>query len=146
MPSRVSVVCSTAVLLSLALGPGFTGAMHAADEASACVCPDIAKEKREPALPRPMLADARPPPDGSDETATLEAVHLALTELGDGSSYLWYRRGGDLSGVVQPTSSFVDANGRICRHIVLVLSREAQSKRTEGIACRLDNGAWQLGG
>jgi surface antigen len=48
--------------------------------------------------------------------------------------------------VVHPTSSFKDAGGRICRHIVLVLARGAQSGRIEGIACRLADGRWELDG
>src|SRR5262249_45549449 len=84
--------------------------------------------------------------EASDEIATLEALHLALTGVGDGSSYVWHRRNGRLSGVIQPTASFVDRAGRVCRHLILVLSAGSYSKRTEGIACRLATGVWQLEG
>ncbi len=84
--------------------------------------------------------------DAKDEAAALEAVHLALTEVGDGSTYVWYRRGGRLSGLVQPTQSFRDSIGRICRHIVVTLNDAARSRRIESIACRLDDGGWQLDG
>jgi surface antigen len=89
---------------------------------------------------------ATPHFEASDELATLEALHLALTEVGDGASYVWHRRNGRLSGVIQPTSSFVDRVGRVCRHLIVVLSAGAYSKRTEGIACRLATGVWQLEG
>ncbi len=88
----------------------------------------------------------RPHLDVSDETATLEAVHYALSQIGDGSSYVWHRRNGRLSGIVHPTSSFKDATGRVCRHIVLELSSGDFARRTEGIACRLHTGVWQLEG
>ncbi len=81
-----------------------------------------------------------------DEMAALEAVHVAMSEVGDGSSYVWYRDNGRLSGIVQPTVSFKDASGKICRHMVLELSSGAYSKRIEGIACRLDSGTWELDG
>jgi surface antigen len=88
----------------------------------------------------------RPHFDVSDETATLEAVHFALSQIGDGSSYVWHRRNGRLSGIVHPTSSFKDATGKVCRHIVLELSSGDFARRTEGIACRLHTGVWQLEG
>jgi hypothetical protein len=104
-------------------------------------------------MPRPVgrpspAADALPLPrlDDSDEIAALEALQLALTEVGDGAAYVWHRRKGELSGIVQPTTSFKDARGNVCRHIVVVLSSGRRSKRTEGIACRLASGVWQLGG
>ncbi len=101
-----------------------------------------------PAAPNiaPKHADIRPLFDHKDEAAALEAVQVALTEVGDGSSYVWYRHGGRLSGVVQPTQSFKDTIGRVCRHIVVTLSDANRQKRTEGIACRLADGAWELDG
>lgn len=84
--------------------------------------------------------------DARDEAAALEAVTVALTEVGDGSTYVWYRHGGRLSGLVQPTQTFEDALGRICRHLVVTLNDASRSKRTEGIACRLQDGGWSLDG
>ena len=84
--------------------------------------------------------------DDRDEIAALEAVHLALTEVGDGSTYVWHGRSGRLSGVVTPTASFKDASGKVCRHIVVALSADSYSRSTEGVACRLGNGGWQLEG
>jgi len=90
--------------------------------------------------------EIRPLFDARDEAAALEAVTVALTEVGDGSTYVWYRHGGRLSGLVQPTQTFRDALGRVCRHIVVTLNDASRSKRTEGIACRLDDGGWELDG
>ena len=91
--------------------------------------------------------DDRPPAlDESDERAALEAVHVALTQVGDGATYVWHRGHGRLSGLVQPTTSFKDRAGHVCRHIVLSLSSGALSRQTEGIACRLADGRWQLDG
>jgi surface antigen len=88
----------------------------------------------------------RTPLDIYDEVAALDAVRIALTEVGDGGSYVWQRHHGRLSGVVQPTASFKDRSGYPCRHIVMMLTSTTVSKKTEGIACRLPDGNWQLDG
>lgn len=114
--------------------------------ASGCTCPQNREPDPTRPQPRPRFAEAEPAHDQSGEIATLEALHLALTEVGDGSSYVWHQRGGRLSGVIMPTTSFKDANGDICRHIVVSLTRANVSKRTEGVACRRAGGVWQLEG
>ena len=130
--------------------PGSTGSGGAT-----CTCPGQQPESHR-LWPRPKFAGAEPHAsretgvrarlDGRDELAALEAVHLALTEVGDGSAYVWHGRSGRLSGVVTPTASFKDASGKICRHIVVALSADGYSRSTEGVACRLSNGGWQLEG
>ena len=120
-----------------------------------CNCPENQPESHK-LWPRPKFAgtdsqgpahpDARARLDGRDELAALEAVHLALTEVGDGSAYVWHGRSGRLSGVVTPTASFKDARGQVCRHIVVALSVESHSRTMEGVACRLPNGGWRLEG
>ncbi|WP_287958995.1 RT0821/Lpp0805 family surface protein [Filomicrobium sp.] len=84
--------------------------------------------------------------DVSDQRAALESVQYALTEISDGASYVWHRGHGKLSGVVQPTQSFKDANGKICRHFVVMLASGTYTKRTETVACRTEDGIWQLDG
>lgn len=97
---------------------------------------------------RPKFADlaAAPQLDESDEIAALEAIRVALSEVGDGATYVWYRQNGRLNGMVQPTSSFKDQAGRVCRHLILALSAGSQSGRLEGIACRTADGRWALEG
>ncbi|MCH9806932.1 MAG: hypothetical protein K0U74_04305 [Alphaproteobacteria bacterium] len=80
----------------------------------------------------------------SDRAAALESVHFALMELGDGASYVWHRGNGKLSGVIQPTSSFVDPMGKVCRHIEVLFSAGERSKKTEAIACRQSDGIWRF--
>lgn len=149
-PSLAPVVLSfaSAVLLAalVLLGPDLVLASEKSPNASTCTCPDAQTPGKAKPWHRPKFADAKPILDDSDEVATLEAVHLALTEVGDGASYVWYRRNGRLSGVVQPTTSFKDGDGRICRHVVLVLSAGPHTRKAEGVACRLTNGSWQLEG
>jgi 17 kDa outer membrane surface antigen len=108
-----------------------------------------AQSPAEPAAPapRPQFAEhSQEELDDSDEIAALDAIRIALTEVGDGSSYVWHRGNGRLSGVIHPTASFRDQSGRVCRHIVLVLTTGPRSGRIEGIACRLGDGSWQLEG
>lgn len=105
----------------------------------------------EPFLP-PRDLDVRVLPRQSfrlseeDEIATLDAIRVALSEVGDGNTYVWYRQHGRLNGVVTPTSSFKDGKDRVCRHVLLILSSGPQTDRIEGIACRDDAGRWLLEG
>lgn len=135
-----------AILAALALLPAAAGA----DDAKiwppqSCHC-DQPDETPTTGRSRPQSADARPLFDPRDKAAALEAVQVALTEVGDGSTYVWYRHGGRLSGLVQPTQSFKDVLGRVCRHIVVTLNDATRQKATQGIACRLADGAWELDG
>jgi hypothetical protein len=107
-----------------------------------CTCPH--PQQAPSASPRPKYAAHEL--DDRDEIAALQAISTALSEVGDGASYVWHRGNGRLSGTVQPTSSFKDAGGRVCRHVVIMLSTEMRAGRTEGVACRLADGRWQLEG
>lgn len=97
-------------------------------------------------LPQSSQPDFRTSLDDSDEIATLDAIHVALSQVGDGGSYVWHRNHGRLSGVFQPTQSFKDPSGQVCRHLVIMLVAGAAVRKTEGIACRLATGRWQLDG
>jgi hypothetical protein len=99
--------------------------------------------------PSPAATPPSEPPhqlDANDEIAALERIQYALTEVGDGSTYVWRRWHGRLSGIVQPTSSFKDPEGKVCRHMVVMLTTGKHTKKQEGIACRLPSGRWQLDG
>lgn len=82
----------------------------------------------------------------SDEAAVLEAVQFALSRVADGSLYVWHRPSGLMSGSVKPTATFKDANGMLCRHLVVEISTEAKFRTMEGIACRGARGIWRLDG
>jgi surface antigen len=84
--------------------------------------------------------------DEKDEIAALERIQYALSEVGDGKTYVWRRWHGKLSGLIQPTTSFKDPNGKICRHLVVMMTTGRNTKKQEGIACRLPSGRWQLEG
>jgi surface antigen len=116
-------------------------------ERAPCTCPtNPSKPPGVSAKPKFAEANATSFLDENDEIAALEAIRVALTEVGDGGSYVWRRTHGRLSGVVQPTASFKDPAGRVCRHIVLSMSIGMATAKAEGIACRLANGRWQLDG
>ncbi|MEZ5844910.1 MAG: hypothetical protein R3D27_14400 [Hyphomicrobiaceae bacterium] len=89
--------------------------------------------------PRRLLGPA-------DEIAALEAVQIALSEVGDGASYVWHRDHGRLSGVVKPTHSYFDAAGHVCRHVHVLLTSGDYTRRAEGVACRDETGIWSLDG
>jgi surface antigen len=124
-PSSSRVVGGLAAVI---LVPVVASALHVAHAAEAAT----------PAPARP-LADI-------DRLAALESVQFALAEVADGSSYVWHRPHGRLSGVVQPTRSYKAVDGAPCRHVRVALSSGTRSARIEGIACRLPTGLWRLDG
>lgn len=104
-----------------------------------------ATDARPSTLPRaatPVLAKV--PLDETDQIAALETIQFALTQVADGSSYVWHRAHGRLSGIVKPVSSFKDTKGGVCRHAIVVLSSTDETKRTEIVACRLASRIWQI--
>lgn len=149
LSSRLSwhpLVALAALLAAILLPPPRAGAGEADTPP---VAADACRDKEpSPALRPDQLRnlDIRPRLDARDEAAALEAVQVALSEVGDGSTYVWHRYGGRLSGLVQPTQSFKDIHGRVCRYLVVTLSDTTRQRRTEGIACRLADGVWQLEG
>lgn len=115
---------------------------HAQEATGECSCPQRPAARSA----KPKYADLNTSLDESDEIAVLGAVQIALSETADGATYVWHRRNGRISGSFQPTSSFKNAGGKVCRHLKVMLVSGAHSRTAEGIACRLDNGAWQLDG
>ena len=114
--------------------------------------------RAEPATPtaRPDVFGSQPnakalpafPPriEPGDDTAALEAIEIALTQASDGATYVWQRGNGRLTGSVRPTTTFRDADRRMCRHIEMQVQLGAHARRTEGIACRAADGVWVLEG
>lgn len=100
----------------------------------------------EPAAAEPHSKDLKSTLDASDEIAALEAVQYALTEVGNGFTFVWYRANGKLSGVFEPTSFFRDASGQICRHMHVALTSGLVTRKTQGVACRTAGGLWLLEG
>ena len=145
MRSNVCVaplVCGLSTAFCLAASVFLAPSLVAADQPalpSPATAADTAPPRPAAASPGAWLADA-------DRIAALEAVQLALSEVGDGSTYIWHARTGRISGAVQPTRSFGDRVGNICRHLIVELSSAGHSRKTEGIACRLPSGVWQLEG
>jgi hypothetical protein len=84
--------------------------------------------------------------DESDAATALDAIRITLSEVSDGGSYVWHRHDGRLSGMAQPTSSFKDASGQACRHLIVVLNTPDRSRKVEGIACQMADRRWQLTG
>lgn len=97
---------------------------------------------------QPATAPAVPlrPLDEKDEIAALERIQYALSEVGDGNTYVWRRWHGLLSGAIHPKSSFKDPSGRVCRQLIVLLTTGKRTSRMEGKACRLESGRWQLEG
>lgn len=84
--------------------------------------------------------------DHSDRMIALQALQMALAELGDGVTLVWKRPISQLSGRIKPVSAFRDDAGRICRTVVYSLKRGGREKEIEGVACRRADGRWVIAG
>lgn len=82
--------------------------------------------------------------DQGDQIIALRALHLALSQVPDGGTFAWRKRSRSLKGLIQPTKAFRNADGQVCRHVIYTLSLGRYLKQIEGIACRQDDGRWQL--
>jgi surface antigen len=130
---------------SLSRAAGIAAAILLAGAAAVYFAPGFALAGGD-GMPATATSSAFSELDEDDEIAALESVQLALTEVADGSSYVWHRRHGRLSGLIHPTASFKDSAGHVCRHVVLILTTAQVTRKAEGIACRLSDGRWQLDG
>ena len=68
--------------------------------------------------------------------APMQALELALSELGDGVTLVWRRPERELVGQIKPVSAFRDDQGRVCRHVVYSLALGTYQRQIEGVACR----------
>jgi len=90
------------------------------------------------------LADLRSKLDSRDHAVAMRALHLALSRVPDGGTFVWQKKNHALKGVIKPTKAFRDAQGRVCRHVIYTLALGRYIKQIEGIACRHEDGRWQL--
>jgi len=104
----------------------------------------VAVGVRQPATPR--LKELRARLDQSDREAAVQALQLALDEVGDGVRLVWRRPARGLIGKIKPVSAFRDDKGRVCRHVVYSISLGGYEKEIEGNACRGRDGSWSLAG
>ncbi|MEO1282489.1 MAG: hypothetical protein AAFV69_12225 [Pseudomonadota bacterium] len=91
-----------------------------------------------------LRSSTRPYFTATDKLTALESLQFALSQVADGSSYVWHRNHGQLSGIVQPTRSYFGRNGEVCRELIVFLSSSDRSRKTKTSACRMDNGIWRL--
>jgi surface antigen len=82
--------------------------------------------------------------DEHDRRAVYQAIHLALSEVGDGASYVWNRSHGRLGGLVQINGSFKSPDGRLCRRMIVMLTAGRETKQIATSACRLADRSWEL--
>jgi len=93
---------------------------------------------------QPTFAELRSKLDDTDRAIALNALQVALSELGDGAQLIWRRPSRGLTGVIKPVSPFRDHEGRVCRHVTYSLSLGTYVREVEGVACREPGGAWSL--
>ena len=91
-----------------------------------------------------QLANLRSKLDNTDRVIAMRALQLALSQLPDGGTFVWQKKSRSLKGAIKPTRAFRNAEGQVCRHVIYALALGRYTKQIEGIACRLENGRWQL--
>lgn len=141
LPLAMGLATGVMFVATIFLSPDFALANEGQNAGSQCTCPGAEKKST-----RPKFAELNTTLDDGDEVAALESVQFALSRIGDKQTYVWHRNNGHLSGIVQPTASFHNADGAVCRHLVVLLTTGLKTRKTEGIACRLVSGIWQLEG
>ena len=104
--------------------------------------PALASATGEPVISAPRRIEPRKLLGLMDEIATLEAMQIALSDVGDGGTYVWHRDHGRLSGIFRPISSHFDLQGRVCRKLEMTLSSGAYAREAEAVACRDGFGLW----
>ena len=133
---------ASAIAMTAGLMASNTGSAIAGDEIV-----DAPQQQQRIARSETGPADAPRLPAGLDDgdaVAALDGIRIALTEVGDGGSYVWHRRDGVLSGMAQPTSSYKDPIGQPCRNLIVMLNTYGRTSRIEGTACRSTAGRWLL--
>lgn len=107
-----------------------------------CACPDANAKSTRPKFAELKMHGL----DESDEIAALESIQMGLSRMDDGTPFVWRRANGRLSGIVRPTTSFRNAKGTVCRHVVVLLTTGFKTRSAEGIACRNADRRWVLEG
>ena len=139
--SRLPALTGVALAAISLLSGGAVLSAEVVPNGAKCACPDKSEVSRPQiaGLPGPRL-------DEADEAAALESIQMGLSEMDDGEPFVWRRVNGRLSGIVRPTTSFRNAEGRLCRHVVVLLTTGYKTSTAEGIACRLPDRRWVLEG
>lgn len=135
---------ATVVLVASAASPGPATADPASAGTPATTTERQSKRISNAPHRTPSLAELRARLNESDRRVALSALHIALTRISDGATYVWRKSGRNLIGTIKPTSAFRNANGQVCRHVIYTLTLGRYHKRVEGIACRGISGRWSL--
>lgn len=94
--------------------------------------------------PVQSLADLKAQLDRNDQLIAMRALHMALSQVPDGGTFVWRKNSRSLKGLIKPTRAFRNAQGQVCRHLIYALSLGRYIKQIEGIACRTGDGSWHL--
>ena len=94
--------------------------------------------------PLHRLAELRSKLDHRDHIVAMRALHMALSLVEDGGTFVWQKKSRSLKGMIRPSKAFRNSDGRVCRHVIYALSLGRYIKQIEGIACRQNDGRWQL--
>lgn len=133
----------SAVFLFLSV---LAGSDHAVAEEAKPLPPPIVAPYGLRSAHAPIVPEMKAALEPGDEIAVLDAVEIALTQAGDGATYVWRHGNGRLDGAIRVSHTFRDAQGRVCRHLEMMLNSGTYMRKREGAACRAADGVWVLEG
>lgn len=73
-------------------------------------------------------------------------LSFALNHVPDRHAVIWVNRDKRLSGKIAPLKTYRTSYGQVCREYASVSFDSSGQQRTFGMACRQENGGWQLAG
>ncbi len=80
-----------------------------------------------------------------DRVAALQAIQFTLDEVGDGATYLWHRKDGELHGYREAGCLLSRRQRPRLPQAQLALTVGDFSREVEGVACRAEDKRWLLG-
>lgn len=81
-----------------------------------------------------------------DQAYALERLQIALSEVADGSNYVWHRQLSGLGGIIRPVRSYYNDRNDICREFEMLLTAHDKKRETIASACRNAHGVWRVEG
>ena len=139
--------CLALQLFAFASTASHSTAAHAFQPSDASTRPETVRRTNPPLpqqKPARSLSSLRARLDHTDQLIAMRALHMALSQVPDGGTFVWRKRSRSLKGLIKPTKAFRNAQGQVCRHLIYALSLGRYMKQIEGIACRGADGRWQL--
>ena len=82
----------------------------------------------------------------NDQSAVNSGLSFALNHVPDRHAVVWVNRDSRLSGKIVPLKTYRTSYGQVCREYASLSLTSSGTQQNFGMACRQENGGWQLAG